>query len=567
MEHAQRVLAEIKTYLGKLSATQRLLIASTVVIAAMALFLVVQYAGGPSMETLPGLDGSRQSSIVMSLQASGINAKIGEGGVVVPAGQVDDALVSLTESGNLPDDTTILFNNLVGKQDWRQSREQHRQQYIFALQNELGRIIAGLNGVQSASVIIDAPERQGLGRASRDPTASVTVFTQGGRPLDQNTVDAVASLVAGSRSGLTPKNVAVIDGVTRQQRRASDEGDYATGAYLDQQSKVEKETRRKIESLLSYIPGVIVAVSAQVDVTRVSESSKRFLKTGEGTVAVPRSESNTSISRGGGGDGAEPGVRSMQGADINQASSVRSESMEQSEDSIEFDTAIGTTVTDTIDPRGMPTFLAASVNVPETYIIELMKLENPPEDGAEPENPTPAAVRTRFDDLRTQIEASVSPHLKAMGPSGVPLGGEVQVAMISNQVLMAAASGGAGGGGVLGLIGGDGGGMLGGGSVLDTALLGGLAVVALAMMVMMVRRSSKKIELPTAEELVGIPPVLDNEDDLVGEADEGEGALAGIEIGDEDMERQNMLNQIGELITSEPEKAAALLGRWMTTED
>ena len=66
---------------------------------------------------------------------------------------------------------------------------------------------------------------------------------------------------------------------------------------------------------------------------------------------------------------------------------------------------------------------------------------------------------------------------------------------------------------------------------------------------------------------MGIPPVLDNEDDLVGEADEGEGALAGIEIGDEDMERQNMLDQIGELITSEPEKAAALLGRWMTTED
>jgi len=350
MEQAQRVLAEIKTYLGKLSATQRLLIASTVVIAAMALFLVAQYAGGSSLEALPIGDGSQQSSVVRTLRAAGIRAEVGESGVMVPNGAVDRSIARLSETGNLPDDTTILFNNLIGSQDWRLSREQHRQQYIFALQNELGRVISKINGVREASVIIDAPERAGLGRASRDPTASVTVFTQGGRPLDQNTVDAVASLVAGARSGLTPARVAVIDGVTRQQRRASDDGSIAAGAYLDQQSKVEQDTRRKIESLLSYIPGVLVAVTAQVDVTRISESSKSYMKDGEGTVQVPRSESSTSTVKTNASSGAEPGVRSMQGADINQATSTTRPELEQTEDTIEYDTAIGTTVRDKVDP-------------------------------------------------------------------------------------------------------------------------------------------------------------------------------------------------------------------------
>ena len=72
-----------------------------------------------------------------------------------------------------------------------------------------------------------------------------------------------------------------------------------------------------------------------------------------------------------------------------------------------------------------------------------------------------------------------------------------------------------------------------------------------------------EVELPTAEELVGVPPVLETSEDLVGEAEEGEGALAGIEVGDDEVERNKMLDQIAELIQAEPQKAANLLGRWM----
>jgi flagellar biosynthesis/type III secretory pathway M-ring protein FliF/YscJ len=207
----------------------------------------------------------------------------------------------------------------VTKQDWRHSREQHRQQYLFALQNELGRVIGKFRGVRSATVIIDAPERQGLGRTSQVPSASVTVFPAGGEPLSQATVDAVASLVSGAQSGLARSRVAVIDGGTQQQRRATDESSMAAGTYLDHRSKVEADTLRKLEGLLSYIPGVIVAVTAEVDVSRVSEQTRSNLNKGEGTISLLKSESTTAIESGGEAKGAEPGVRSMVGADINEA--------------------------------------------------------------------------------------------------------------------------------------------------------------------------------------------------------------------------------------------------------
>lgn len=559
MEQLRRVLAEIRTYLGKLSVTQRLLIGSTAVIALMALFLVTQYAGGPKMVLMPGIRTEDQPRVLRALQSAGIRSELRESGVFVPEGAQRQAIAQLGESGDLPDDTTILFNNLLSKQDWRHSREQHRQQYVFALQNELSRVIGQFRGVRSASVIIDAPEQGGLGRSSREPSASVTVFTEGGRPLDQATVDAVASLIAGARSGLRADRVAVIDGSTRRQFRATDDSVMLAGTYFEHRTRVEAEVRRKLEGLLSYIPGVIVAVTAEVDVTRVSEQTRRHLKENEGTVSLIKSETVNSSTQSGGARGSEPGVRSMQGADINQASSASTRSSEQSESETAFENAIGTTVREMVDPRGMPTFLAASVNVPEAYVAELLKLES-----GSSENPAPEAVRTRFEEIRGQIESSVLPHLKARGDGSALVQGEVQVSMIPSKFL-ASAGAPPGGGGVLGLIGGGASGT--GEGIIGTGLLVGLAAVALTMMVMMVRRSSKRVEMPTAEELVGIPPTLETDADLVGEAEEGESALSGIEVGEADLERNKMLDQISDLIKAEPGKAAALLKRWVVMED
>ncbi|MEM1185831.1 MAG: hypothetical protein AAGI53_12630 [Planctomycetota bacterium] len=568
MDQLQQVLANAKRYLGGMTTSQKLLLGSLAVIAAMSLFLVSRFAAQPSYEPLTY--GGGEPQMVTVLTAAGIDAKMENGEVVVPAGTRSTAVATLTEQGALPNDTTILFNNLVNNQDWRNSREQNRQQFVFALQNELARVISKLKGVKAATVIIDSPEPEGLGRAVREATASATVWSGSGAPLRQETVDAVANLVAGARAGLQVENVRVIDGSNGTQRRATDETQMHATSYLEHATMVENETKRKLEFLLGYIPGVTVAVTAQVDVTRVSQQTKRHLPLNDGTVSLLRKGNELSVteSGGAGSSAGEPGVRSMVGADINTASGGGGPNMEQTEGTEEFDNAIGTELRELVDPRGMPTFLAASVNVPESYIEEVLRREQGPEAeaGVEGESATidRDAIRDRFDEVQSEIADSLMPHLKTRDVSGQLIEGEVQVALVPTPMTALA---GPPGGGILGMLTGSGGSSVLGGRPIDTLLLAALTLASLGMMFLMVKKGSRKIELPTPEEMVGVPPPLETEAELYGEADEGDSAMTGIEVSTEEMDRNKALVQIQEFVRADPSKAAVLLGRWMAIDD
>ena len=105
------------------------------------------------------------------------------------------------------------------------------------------------------------------------------------------------------------------------------------------------------------------------------------------------------------------------------------------------------------------------------------------------------------------------------------------------------------------------------GTAMKNAGLVGLALLSLAMMFMMVRRNGGGETLPTAEDLAGVPPVLeDDEAEVLGEADEAAPALVGVELDDEDLRRKQMLEQLNQLIKKEPSEVAVLLRRWMRTE-
>ena len=103
--------------------------------------------------------------------------------------------------------------------------------------------------------------------------------------------------------------------------------------------------------------------------------------------------------------------------------------------------------------------------------------------------------------------------------------------------------------------------------MVKTIGLGGLALVSIGMMFMMVRRAGTKPHLPSAQELVGVPPALASAElDVVGEADEASSALEGVELNDDTMRRQQMLEQITSMVGDSPEEAAGLLRRWIKSE-
>jgi flagellar biosynthesis/type III secretory pathway M-ring protein FliF/YscJ len=106
----------------------------------------------------------------------------------------------------------------------------------------------------------------------------------------------------------------------------------------------------------------------------------------------------------------------------------------------------------------------------------------------------------------------------------------------------------------------------GGGGLIEKVVLAALAVVAIGMMVAMVRRGGKPAKLPTPQEIIGIPPTLDTGSSVVGEADEIETAMAGIEVEEGSVRVQKMLEQLTEIVEADPAGTTKVLNRWLQVD-
>jgi flagellar biosynthesis/type III secretory pathway M-ring protein FliF/YscJ len=416
-------------------------------------------------------------------------------------------------------------------------------------------------------VILDIPEPMGLGRAVREPSASVSVETMGGAGLSQATVDAIAGLVAGSKAGLTAARVTVVDATTGRQHQVSDEESVSASRYLEHQVQVERHIQREIERLLAHIQGVVVSVNAVVDVTRVATSRQQYLPKDQGTVSIANRLQSTEDSVSQASRAAEPGTRSFATADINAGGGASGTSSTKTTEESEFTVQVGSETTSVSDPRGMPTHLSASVVVPQGFVEALVRQARAADKASDPV--TNDEAQQFFANLAPMLERSILTRLQTVDADGQVRSGKVELAMapmpvggtagFSQAGLFGQGGAAAGGGGV--------GGMFSASGLIETVVLGALGLVAVVMMFSMVKRAGRKSDLPTAEELVGVPPALEVAGDLVGEADESDAAMAGIEISEDEVKIQKMRELVGDLINTNPEAAASLVGRWISEDE
>ena len=322
MDFLKRTTSSIQRNLGQLSATHKLLIGSIMIVLLMTLFIVSQYSGRATPEEL--LAGSSPQDLniaVGKLADAGVDAKISGNKLQVAAGEGKRAISILGEAGVLPNDKAILFENILSKANWMNSRQQNEQTYINALANELSARIADFRGIRSAQVFLDIPAPSGFGAQLSKPSASVTVSTDSGTPLTQAMVDAIAGFISGSRSGLTIDRVTVTDAANGRKRKATNEEDLLPATYLEHANHVENQTRAKIQELLSYIPGVNVAVSAHVNVASSRAELRSHLPEKQGTISLRSKESEKTVSSTQPAAGGTPAFGSNQTSDINSGGS------------------------------------------------------------------------------------------------------------------------------------------------------------------------------------------------------------------------------------------------------
>jgi len=359
--------------------------------------------------------------------------------------------------------------------------------------------------------------------------------------------------------------VRVIDLAAGRQRRPTNPDEAVATTYLEHAAAVEANLQRKLSDMLSYIPGVTIAVTAHVDVTRVNQQSTKYFKEKEGSVAIASRVKSDSTTQSSASKAAAPGVRSNAQGDIRSSSSGgQGTTLSDEGGETEFATGLGSQTMTLQDPRGNPTLLAASVNIPRGYIVRLIEGEKT-DGGGTP--PTEADISARFELEKVKIAESIKPHLVASDQAG-DVEGKVVVSLIPLDVGLPGAGASQAGflGGIAGASGSSSGGLLGGG-LIEKGLLALLGLGALGMMLMMVRKATKPGELPSAEELSGVPPTLPTVNDMVGEADESEAAMTGIEIGDDEVHSRKLVEQVEDLVGSNPDAAASLLHRWIGEDE
>src|SRR5437667_173226 len=129
-------------------------------------------------------------------------------------------------------------------------------------------LLSGRPFTQSEMTAIEAAfAKAKLGMTQqKQKTASVTVQTRGGQ-LEEDQVKAIRNVVASAYAGLDRRNITITDlsGATYGGAIGPDGMPEDESVYASHKLRYERSYQLKIQSQLTYIPGVIVNVNADLN--------------------------------------------------------------------------------------------------------------------------------------------------------------------------------------------------------------------------------------------------------------------------------------------------------------
>lgn len=224
------------------------------------------------------MDAETSSSVVSTLQNSGVRYELADGGrtIRVPQERVDELRLQLASTG-LPSRGRIGFE-IFDRTTLGTTEFTEHVNYGRALEGELARTIETLSEVAGARVHI-TQARKTLFLDKEEPAkASVVLRLRANRPLEPAAARSIASLVAGSVEALKPDAVMILDTSGRSLTKPERDAD-AGGVHLDKQQQVERAAAAKVLEILEPVVGpgrVRVNVSAELGADIVEETEESY---------------------------------------------------------------------------------------------------------------------------------------------------------------------------------------------------------------------------------------------------------------------------------------------------
>lgn len=267
---------------GQLGINQRVSLVVVTLAVVGAMVGVGIWSRRPDYQLLYARLGDRDSaSIIGYLESQNIPHKVTAGGtaVQVPSDQVYKLRMDLAGKG-LPNGDGVGFE-IFDKGQFGLSDFVQRTNYLRAVQGELARTIAQLQGVKASRVMIVQPEnRLLLTDQGVKSTASVFVDLGSGR-LDTEQVNAIRHLVANAVQGLQPDEVAVVDnhGRVLSEELKQDPTLGTASSQMRYRQQVEDYLAKKVETMLAPVVGpgnAVVRVSADIDTEATTLTEEKF---------------------------------------------------------------------------------------------------------------------------------------------------------------------------------------------------------------------------------------------------------------------------------------------------
>ena len=549
MEFIKRSWRQIRTQAEHLPPNARWLIGVCTLCLGLVVVLVSMYIGRSDYISITQFAGDRQAEAISQLSAVGIKVNT-DNGLSVRRDQYIAALARLHHTNLMTADTSVAFEQLFKSSNIWMSSHQFDQRFRVVRQQWLGQVIAGTKGVRSATVVFAVPNKIGFGAVGRRPSAAVHVVMTGRKRLDRHIVEAIAGLVSGAVVDMQPSDVRVIDANWGELHTVRSDAEVSPDDRLQAIQQREMHTRDKIvNELLGYIHGVIVAVNVQMDTVGASTVTQ-WVRADTDVLSESKKTSRSRINQNNAG---APGAQSNTGETIVGANAFGTLEKENTK----LEKFAPRPITEETSKRLVGQTVKqinVSVSVPRSYLEAVLSRGKGAADGESDLEDQLDLTNPRVQAEMTRIKTKIMPLVRNV--EGVA--GEVNVDWHDDRPMIAQ---------VDMLLGSQNYGALAESPWVKQGGLILLALTAVGIMLYLRRTALQHPSLPTAKELAGLPPTLTGGDDLIGEVEQSELAMTGVEVAEEDIRSRKVAEQISDLVKANPQEAADLFNRWVATKE
>lgn len=338
--------------------------------------------------------------------------------IKIPSGQKDLYIAALAENNALPADWNMPMEKAMQATNPFRSRHEIDLSMRHAKQKQLELVISRFRNVEQASVMFDEADKDRF-RNLKLKTASVAVQTTG-LGLEEDQARSIRNLLATSYAGLERNNIAITDTTTgRTFATPTVNGEAGENSYASAKSWYDSDWKRKIQSGLAMIPGVVVEVNAEINPK--IQSDLKSLKIDSKPIPISTSESETESTSTGpsqqGRPGAVPnGVDALGGRvgmTPQEVAAVPGPKSTLTEKKSQQNNAVGQEQsTSSVHPL-VPERVRATIGVPVSYYTKVWRQTNPPVAGQPPKEPDAAELKK----IETQVKDNIKDTVVNLLPS------------------------------------------------------------------------------------------------------------------------------------------------------